>query len=153
MQAIKELLKQLAGIWNELGLNQKVTVMAAGFAVVAGLIAVIIWGGRTDYSLLYGNLDTAEAGRVTQALDSSSVKYKISQGGGAIYVPSSQVHQMRMQLATQGIPKGEGIGYELLARTRSACLTSCSMPTTIGPYRGNWRARLPNSTGWIQLVS
>ena len=114
MQAIKELLKQLAGIWKELGLNQKVTVMAAAFAVFAGLIAVLIWGGRTDYSLLYGNLDTAEAGRVTQALDSSSVQYKISQGGGAIYVASSQVHQMRMQLATQGIPKGEGIGYELL---------------------------------------
>ena len=114
MQAIKELLKQLAGIWKELGLNQKVTVMAAAFAVFAGLIAVLIWGGRTDYSLLYGNLDTAEAGRVTQALDSSSVQYKISQGGGAIYVPSSQVHQMRMQLATQGIPKGEGVGYELL---------------------------------------
>ena len=75
---------------------------------------MLIWGGRTDYSLLYGNLDTAEAGRVTQALDASSVKYKISQGGGSIYVPSSQVHQMRMQLATQGIPKGEGIGYELL---------------------------------------
>ncbi len=114
MQAIKELLKQLGGIWKELGLNQKVTVMAAAFAVFAGLIAVLIWGGRTDYSLLYGNLDTAEAGRVTQALDSSSVQYKISQGGGAIYVPSSQVHQMRMQLATQGIPKGEGIGYELM---------------------------------------
>ena len=104
MQAIRELLKQLVGIWNELGLNQKVTVMAAGFAVVAALVAVLIWGGRTDYSLLYGNLDTAEAGRVTQALDSSSVKYKISQGGGAIYVPSAQVHQMRMELATQGIP-------------------------------------------------
>ena len=114
MQAIKELLKQLGGIWKELGLNQKVTVMAAAFAVFAALIAVLIWGGRTDYSLLYGNLDTAEAGRVTQALDSSSVQYKISQGGGAIYVPSSQVHQMRMQLATQGIPKGEGIGYELM---------------------------------------
>ena len=114
MQSIKELLKQLAGIWNELGLNQKVTVMTAGFAVVAALVAVLVWGGRTDYSLLYGNLDTAEAGRVTQALDASSVKYKISQGGGSIYVPSSQVHQMRMQLATQGIPKGEGIGYELL---------------------------------------
>ena len=114
MQSIKELLKQLAGIWSELGLNQKVTVMTAGFAVVAALVAVLIWGGRTDYSLLYGNLDTAEAGRVTQALDASSVKYKISQGGGSIYVPSSQVHQMRMQLATQGIPKGEGIGYELL---------------------------------------
>ena len=114
MQSIKELLKQLAGIWSELGLNQKVTVITAGFAVVVALVAVLIWGVRTDYSLLYGNLDAAEAGRVTQALDASSVKYKISQGGGSIYVPSSQVHQMRMQLATQGIPKGEGIGYELL---------------------------------------
>ena len=114
MQAIKELLKQLAGIWNELGLNQKVTVMAAGMAAVAGLAAVLIWSGRADYSLLYGNLDTAEAGRVAQALDSSSVKYEISQGGGAIYVPAAQVHQIRMQLATQGIPKGDGVGFELL---------------------------------------
>ncbi len=48
MQAIKELLKQLAGIWKEFGLNQKVTVMAAAFVVFAGLIAVLIWGGRTD---------------------------------------------------------------------------------------------------------
>ena len=116
MQAIKELLKQLVGIWSELGLNQKVTVMAAGFAVVAGLVAVLVWGGRTEYTLLYGNLDTAEAGRVTQALDASSIQYKIGQGGGAIYVSSTQVHQTRMQLATQGIPKGEGIGYELLDR-------------------------------------
>jgi flagellar M-ring protein FliF len=114
MQAIKELLKQLTGIWSELGLNQKVTVVTAGFAVVAGLVAVLVWGGRTEYTLLYGNLDTAEAGRVTQALDASSIQYKIGQGGGAIYVSSSQVHQTRMQLATQGIPKGEGIGYELL---------------------------------------
>ena len=106
MQAIKELLKQLVGIWSELGLNQKVTVMAAGFAVVAGLVAVLVWGGRTEYTLLYGNLDTAEAGRVTQALDASSIQYKIGQGGGAIYVSSTQVHQTRMQLATQGIPKG-----------------------------------------------
>ncbi|MDP7051799.1 MAG: flagellar basal-body MS-ring/collar protein FliF [Verrucomicrobiota bacterium] len=114
MQSIKELLKQLAGIWSELGLNQKVTVMGAGLAVIVALVAVLIWGGRTDYVLLYGNLDAAEAGRVTQALDESNVKYQISQGGGAVYVPASQVHQMRMQLATQGIPKAEGIGYELL---------------------------------------
>ena len=39
MQAIKELLKQLAGIWNELGLNQKVTVMASGLAAVAGSVS------------------------------------------------------------------------------------------------------------------
>ena len=114
MQAIKELLKQMVEIWKELGLNQKITVAATALAVLAGVVSVLIWSGRTEYSLLYGNLDPAEAGRVTKALQENNIEYKISGGGSAILVPKSSVHQMRMQLATQGIPKGEGIGYELL---------------------------------------
>ena len=114
MQAIKELFRQLVGIWKELGLNQKITVSASTLAVIAGVITVLIWSGRTEYSLLYGNLDPVEAGKVTQSLDESNIEYKISGGGGSIYVPRGEVHQMRMKLATQGIPKGEGMGYELL---------------------------------------
>ncbi|MGB1745019.1 MAG: flagellar basal-body MS-ring/collar protein FliF, partial [Limisphaerales bacterium] len=114
MQAIKELFKQLVGIWKELGLNQKITVSASTLAVIAGVITVLIWSGRTEYSLLYGNLDPVEAGKVTQSLDENNIEYKISGGGGSIYVPRGEVHQMRMKLATQGIPKGEGMGYELL---------------------------------------
>ena len=114
MQAIKELFKQLVEIWKELGLNQKITVSATTLAVIAGVITVLIWSGRTEYSLLYGNLDPVEAGKVTQSLDESNIEYKISGGGGSIYVPRGEVHQMRMKLATQGIPKGEGMGYELL---------------------------------------
>ena len=114
MQAIKELFKQLVGIWKELGLNQKITVSATTLAVIAGVITVLIWSGRTEYSLLYGNLDPVEAGKVTQSLDENNIEYKISGGGGSIYVPRGEVHQMRMKLATQGIPKGEGMGYELL---------------------------------------
>ena len=114
MQAIKELFKQLVGIWKELGLNQKITVSASTLAVIAGVITVLIWSGRTEYSLLYGNLDPVEAGKVTQSLDESNIEYKIIGGGGSIYAPRGEVHQMRMKLATQGIPKGEGMGYELL---------------------------------------
>ena len=114
MQAIKELFKQLAGIWKELGLNQKITVSVTTLAVIAGVITVLVWSGRTEYSLLYGNLDPVEAGKVTQALEENNVEYKISGGGSTVLVPRSEVHQMRMKLAIQGIPKGEGIGYELL---------------------------------------
>ena len=114
MQAIKELFKQLAGIWKELGLNQKITVSVTTLAVIAGVVTVLVWSGRTEYSLLYGNLDPVEAGKVTQALEENNVEYKISGGGSTVLVPRSEVHQMRMKLAIQGIPKGEGIGYELL---------------------------------------
>ena len=114
MQAIKELFKQLVGIWKELGLNQKITVSVTTLAVVAGVVSVLVWSGRTEYSLLYGNLDPSEAGKVTQALEENNVEYKIGGSGGTVFVPRSEVHQMRMKLAIQGIPKGEGIGYELL---------------------------------------
>ena len=114
MQAIKELFKQLVGIWKELGLNQKITVSATTLAVVVGVVSVLVWSGRTEYSLLYGNLDPSEAGKVTQALEENNVEYKIGGSGGTVFVPRSEVHQMRMKLAIQGIPKGEGIGYELL---------------------------------------
>ena len=114
MQAIKELFKQLVGIWKELGLNQKITVSATTLAVVVGVVSVLVWSGRTEYSLLYGNLDPSEAGKVTQALEENNVEYKIGGSGSTVFVPRSEVHQMRMKLAIQGIPKGEGIGYELL---------------------------------------
>ena len=114
MQAIKELFKQLVGIWKELGLNQKITVSVTTLAVVVGVVSVLVWSGRTEYSLLYGNLDPSEAGKVTQALEENNVEYKIGGSGGTVFVPRSEVHQMRMKLAIQGIPKGEGIGYELL---------------------------------------
>ena len=107
MQAIKELFKQLIGIWKELGLNQKITVSATTLAVVAGVVSVLVWSGRTEYSLLYGNLDPSEAGKVTQALEENNVEYKIGGSGGTVFVPRSEVHQMRMKLAIQGIPKGE----------------------------------------------
>ena len=43
MQAIKELFKQLAGIWKELGLNQKITVSVTTLAVIAGVVTVLVW--------------------------------------------------------------------------------------------------------------
>ena len=50
MQAIKELFKQLAGIWKELGLNQKITVSATTLAVIAGVVSRF-WSGVGERSI------------------------------------------------------------------------------------------------------
>jgi flagellar M-ring protein FliF len=50
---------------------------------------------------------------VVAALEESKVKYKISRAGGSILVAADKVHTMRMQLASKGIPKGEGVGFEI----------------------------------------
>src|SRR5271154_480561 len=105
--------RQLAAIWQQLGLNQRISVVMATVMVLAGLAAVAFWSSRVDYSLLYGKLDEGEASKVIAALDEAKVPYQISRGGGSILVPSDKVYQVRMQLASKGIPRGEGVGYEI----------------------------------------
>jgi flagellar M-ring protein FliF len=43
-----------------------------------------------------------------------NVPYKFAEGGSAILVPAAQVHEARLKLASQGLPKGGGVGFELM---------------------------------------
>jgi flagellar M-ring protein FliF len=105
--------QQLTGIWKQLGLNQRISIISATLMVFLGLGGVVYMSSRVDYSLLYGKLDEGEASKVIAALDEAKVPYKISRGGGSILVPSDKVYQVRMQMAGKGIPRGEGVGYEI----------------------------------------
>ena len=103
---------QLREIWKQLGVAQRISVALATLIVLGALIGLALWSSRASYSLLYGRLPEAEAAKVVAALDDAKVPYKIS-GGGTILVPADKVHVMRMQLAGRGIPRGDGVGYEI----------------------------------------
>jgi flagellar M-ring protein FliF len=112
-QNLRQLFSQLHQAWKQLGLNQRVTVVVATGVVFVGLIGLALWSNRPDYVLLYGKLDDAEAARVMGALDDAKVPYRTGRGGASILVPSDKVYQMRAQLAAKGIPRGEGVGFEI----------------------------------------
>ena len=100
-------------IWMQLGAAQRFSVGAATFVLFAGLGTLAFWSSRADYSLLYGRLSDSEAAKVIAALDDAKVPYKVGAGGSTILVPAEKVHLMRMQLAGRGIPRGDGVGFEI----------------------------------------
>lgn len=112
-QNLSKLLRQLGDIWNQLGASQRVSVLAATLVLVAGLGTIAFWSSRADYGLLYGGLSDAEAAKVISALDDAKVPYKTGSGGGSILVPQDKIYTMRMQLASRGIPQGDGVGFEI----------------------------------------
>ena len=116
-QQITQLLKQLHGIWKQLGLNQKITLVGTTVALIGGLFGLTYWSSRPSYSLLYGKLDEGEASKVVAALDEAKIPYELSRGSGTIMVPADKVHSTRMQLAAKGIPRGEGVGFEIFDRS------------------------------------
>ncbi|WP_118181931.1 flagellar basal-body MS-ring/collar protein FliF [Paraburkholderia phosphatilytica] len=80
-------------------------------AVVAGLV---MWMHQPDYKVLYSNLSDRDGGAIITALQAQNIPYKFSDGGGAILVPADQVHETRLRLATQGLPKSGSVGFELM---------------------------------------
>ncbi|HYE32402.1 MAG TPA: flagellar basal-body MS-ring/collar protein FliF [Methylomirabilota bacterium] len=112
---MNNLLKQLQTIWGQLGLNQRITILGAALAVVGGMAFLVHWSSQQDYALLYGRLDESEAAKVVSALEESNIQYQLR--GGSIFVPRDKVHPTRMQLASKGIPKGEGVGFEIFDKS------------------------------------
>jgi flagellar M-ring protein FliF len=112
-QNLSKLGAQLRDIWKQLGAAQRVSVASATVVLVVGLGALAFWSSRADYSLLYGRLADAEAAKVIAALDDAKIPYKVGSGGGSILIPAEKVYLMRMQLAAKGIPRGDGVGFEI----------------------------------------
>jgi len=89
--------------------------MLAALAMLAS-IAVAWWmySQTPDFQVLYSNLSDRDGGSVVGALTQMNIPYKVAEGGGAILVPGGQVHETRLKLASQGLPKGSIVGFELL---------------------------------------
>ena len=75
--------------------------------------AVVMWAKTPTYSLLYGNLSGTDSSMVLESLQQADIQYKVDESSGAVLVPAGDVHKARLKLASSGLPKGSGIGFEL----------------------------------------
>ena len=86
-------------------------------AVVLGLVAFFIYLttrlATPQMSLLFGDLDSSEATRITTYLQGQNIPYETQKNGSDIHVPSGKVGTLRLALAEQGLPAGGTIGYEI----------------------------------------
>jgi flagellar M-ring protein FliF len=90
-------------------------MLGAGAAALAAVIATAAMYARTpDYRVLFTNLSDRDGGAVVGALSQMNVPYRFSDVGGVIMVPSDKVHDARLRLASQGLPKGGTVGFELV---------------------------------------
>jgi flagellar M-ring protein FliF len=69
---------------------------------------------QPDYRVLFSNLSDRDGGAVVGALAQMNVPYRFTDLGGVIMVPADKVHEVRLRLASQGLPKGGTVGFELV---------------------------------------
>lgn len=104
---------RLADSWNGMSSIRRGMLTATGIGLVALLYLLYTWSQTTSYVPLYSGLDTADSGRIVDQLRSRGVLFEIDRSGSSIRVPESDVEELRLDFAAQGLPEGSGVGFEL----------------------------------------
>ncbi|MDO4905145.1 MAG: flagellar basal-body MS-ring/collar protein FliF [Lautropia sp.] len=106
------------GPFAQMPAGMKIKAGVGAIALGAVAVSAWIWSQQPDWKVLYNNLPDREGGAVVAQLAQMNVPYKYTEGGGAILVPADRVHDLRLRLAAQGLPKGDTTGYELMEKQR-----------------------------------
>ncbi len=94
--------------------QNKLGIIVAIAAIIALLTGAWLWSQSPDYRVLYSNVSDQDGGAVISALQQMNIPYKFNEGGGAILIPGDKVHEVRLSLASQGLPKSALAGFELM---------------------------------------
>src|SRR3954471_23992194 len=104
-------------LFERLTLQQKVALASAG-----ALVAVIIWlavylSNRIDYQVVFSELQPSEAQTIVQKLQELKVDYQLSTDSKSISVTSEKASEVRIKLASQGLPSSRRICFEIFDQT------------------------------------
>ena len=94
---------------------QRLTLWGIVVGLIVASVTLFMSMPKTgDDKVLFSNLNDKDGAAIVASLQQMQVPYKYSEGGGAILVPAGMVHDTRLKLAGQGLPKGGFVGFELL---------------------------------------
>ncbi len=100
--------------FSQLPNQKKLGLILAAAAVITLLVGAWLWSQTPDYRVLYSNISDKDGGTIINALQQMNVPYKFAEGGDTILVAGNQVHETRLRLAGQGLPKGGLVGFEVM---------------------------------------
>ncbi|WP_447973792.1 flagellar basal-body MS-ring/collar protein FliF [Nitrospira sp. Kam-Ns4a] len=99
-----------------LPMARRLTIVIGLAAAVAALVAVALWSQQPELQVLFSGLSPDDAGAIIEKLKEAKIPYEVGAGGGSILVEAARVHELRLQLASQGLPHGGGVGFEIFDR-------------------------------------
>jgi flagellar M-ring protein FliF len=99
--------------FNRLTGQQKMLFMVGVAALFAIIVGTLLWSQQPDWKVLFSNLPEKDGGAIVASLEQQNIPHKFNDRG-SLMVPSDRVHDVRLKLAAQGLPRGGMVGFELM---------------------------------------
>ncbi|MBI9074732.1 MAG: flagellar M-ring protein FliF [Desulfatibacillum sp.] len=114
---MNDIFRRIAEIFQAMSPGRRISliVVLAGLVVAFGMM--FFWAGTPEYQVLFAQLSQEDAGKIVSKLQEQRIPYQLAQGGTAVLVPGENVYELRLSLATEGLPKGGSVGFEIFDET------------------------------------
>jgi flagellar M-ring protein FliF len=117
-EGLKQVLLQLVAFWKGLPTPKRIALVVATVGTLALTLGFVFLGSREPYAYLFTELSTEDTALVVEKLKTQQVPYRLDASGTRIEVPESRVHELRLELASQGLPRGGGVGFEIFDKSQ-----------------------------------
>ncbi len=94
--------------------GQRGVIIVATLGLLLGVFALSRWAAQPTWTPLYSGLSAKDTSKIVEQLTTDGVKYQLSNGGGTILVPQSQVYDLRVSLSGKDLPSSDSDGYSIL---------------------------------------
>ncbi len=145
LRTLPEKLRQLPPL-------QRFALLGVPAALLAALVVMVtLWGAgeKEQQQVLYSQLNMQDAGAIAAKLKEMKVPYTLKGDGTTILVPAAMVLDARLRLATEGLPQGGGVGYEVFGNSPLGGMTDFMQKLN---YRRALQGELARTIGRIAAV-
>jgi len=109
--------ESLISNFQALSLGQRIGVVVVLALAIATVPMLLIIGKEPELVILFSQLDSEDTRAIIQELGKQGVSYEVAEDGNTIKVPAERVHELRLELASAGLPESAGVGFEIFDRT------------------------------------
>jgi flagellar M-ring protein FliF len=104
--------------WDKLSLAIRVGIAAGLLVAIGGIVFAATANREPQKAVLFSNLSDDDAARIVDKLRGANIPYEFGSGNTTLLVPEPQVHETRLMLASDGLPSGGGVGFEVFDQQR-----------------------------------
>lgn len=115
---LRQIFLQLQNLFKNISVGKRIAILILAVGSISGFIFLMSWAGKPEFHPLFANLDSQDASMVLDRLKDQKIPYRIASNGSTILIPQEHIYEMRMSLASEGLPKGGSIGFELFDNTK-----------------------------------
>ena len=105
---------QVKEFFGGLSASRKMALAITGVMIFLFIGALLLWASKQTYQpVTHGPLNAEDSANIMRLLREKKIPFQVDVSGKSVEVPPEYLHDLRLELAMQGMPQSSGVGYEL----------------------------------------